>query len=57
MRGTVGFAVPVSAFPEALPLYLIRGTQVFRSEWHPDGPSRLPVFEIRGDQMFATVWA
>ena len=29
------------------PLFEIRGNQVFRSPWHPDGMSPLPVMETR----------
>lgn len=48
--------VPIADDQQALPLYEIRGTQIFRSAWHPEGRSSLPVLEIRGNQVFATVW-
>jgi hypothetical protein len=56
VRGSVAFAPSSPAAAPQLPAYVIRGGQVFRSEWHPDGPSKPPVFEIRGDQMFDSVW-
>ena len=40
-----------------VPFFEIRGTQVFRSAWHPEGPSSFPLYEIRGDKIFGTVWS
>jgi len=42
--------------PSGSPLFEIRGTMVFRSPWHPDGPSDHPMYEIRGGRLFATAW-
>ena len=56
VRGAVNVDVSPRVAAPSLPAYVIRGGQVFRSEWHPDGPSRLPVFEIRGDQIFESEW-
>lgn len=38
------------------PLFEIHGSHIFRSPWHPEGPSELPLYEIRGDQVFVSPW-
>ena len=32
---------------QPLPLFEIRGNQVFRSPWHPEGMSPFPILETR----------
>jgi hypothetical protein len=46
----------VGGLNQALAMYEIRGNQVFRSPWHPEGMSATPVFEIRGNQVFRSPW-
>jgi hypothetical protein len=42
--------------PGKMPEYELRGNQVFRTPWHPDGASNSPLYELRRGFLFRTVW-
>jgi len=44
-----------SANGVAMPWFEIKGTQVYKTDFHPEGKSIHPIYEVRGSELHNTV--